>query len=293
MNNANLEMLIENYLYRYDYNYSFDIKELIIKGFYDKLFREKYLKSILINNCFMCYHYLLIQSLAQCGHLYGLIFSIGEYNYLLTDKLFTDAEIFKIFNDSLNNHQLINSYCEEINTILNFDNCYNYKLTFNPLTNLCDNNENNLIRFIKENIINKCINAQSIPNLSLNEHRLYYQMLNCSFDYILYLHNKSVCSQNQINVKIDNFSFLKKVSSIINDGVTNNTISDNNLLSIFNLIYHILYYFVLTEKTFDSSFANKNDNNLGNIDFNINNEIEIDDNDKIEVIIELMNALII
>jgi hypothetical protein len=292
MNNANLEMLIENYLYRYDYNYSFDIKELIIKGFYDKLFREKYLKSIVINNCFMCYHYLLVQSLAQCGHLYGLIFSIGEYNYLLTDKLFTDAEIFKIFNDSLNNPQLINSYCEEINTILNFDNCYNYKLTFNPLTNLCDNNENNLIRFIKENIINKCINAQSIPNLTLNEHRLYYQMLNCSFDYILYLHNKSICSQNQINVKIDMFSFLKKVSSIINDGVTNNTISDNNLLSIFNLIYHILYYFVLTEKTFDSSFANKNDNNLGNIDFNINNEIEIDDNDKIEVIIELMNALI-
>jgi hypothetical protein len=76
MNKDNLEMLIENYLYRYDYNYSFDIKELIVKGFYDSIFREKYLKSIVINNCFICYHYLLVQALAQCAHLFGLIFSI-------------------------------------------------------------------------------------------------------------------------------------------------------------------------------------------------------------------------
>ena len=117
MNNSNLEMLIENYLYRYDYNYSFDIKELIIKGFYvfyDNLFKEKYLKSIVINNCFVCYHYLLVQSLAQSAHLYGLIFSIGEYNYLLTNKLFTDVEVYKIFNESVNNNQLINTFINNI-----------------------------------------------------------------------------------------------------------------------------------------------------------------------------------
>ena len=36
---------------------------------------------------------------------------------------------------------------------------------------------------------------------------------------------------------------------ILNDGVINKTISDTNLLSVFNLIHHIIYYLVLTEKS--------------------------------------------
>ena len=291
MNKDNLEMLIEDYIYRYDYNFSFDIKELIIKGYYDSLFREKHLKNIVINNCFLCYHYLLVQTLTQAAHLFGLIFSIGEYNYLLTNKLFSNPEIYKIFKESDNNIQLINSYTDEINSILTYDNCYNYKLTFNPLTNLCNNNENDIIIFIKDNIIEKCINAQSIPNLTLNEHRLYYEMLNCSLDYIIYLHNKSIYSQNKIIVKLDLFEFLKKINTIINDGVINNIISDNNLLSAFNLVYHILYYFVLTEKNFDSAYHKDEDDKNLNL---INNDIDNDeDTDKIQIIIELMNVLIV
>ena len=166
MNKENLEMLIPDYLYNYDYNFSFDIKEYIIKGFYDGLFRDKYLKNIILNNCYICYYYQLVQSFTQTAHLYGLIFSIGELNYLLTDKLFTNVEIYKIFKESSNNNKLMNSYNEEINSILNFDNCYNYKLTFNPLKDLCDNNENLLIKFIKDNIISKSINAELIPNLT-------------------------------------------------------------------------------------------------------------------------------
>ena len=299
MNKDNLEMIIENYLYRYDYNYSFDIKELIIKGYYDKIFREKHLKNIVINNCFICYNYLLVQSLSQAAHLFGLIFSIGEYNYLLTNKLFVDPEEYKIFKDSNNNNELITSYTDEINAILNYDNCYNYKLTFNPLKDLCDNNENDIIRFIKDNIIDRSISFQSIPNLTLDEHRLYYQMLNCSFDYIIYLHNKSVCSENKINIKIDLFDFLKKVIIILNDGVINKTISDTNLLSVFNLIHHIIYYLVLTEKSFDSQklninndndIENDNDNNINNI---IHNDIYLDENDnKIQTILELIDVLI-
>ena len=286
MNNENLEMIIENYLYRYDYNYCFDIKELIIKGFYDKIFREKHLKNIVINNSFICYNSILVQTLTQSAHLFGLIFSIGDYNYLLTNKLFSDAEIYKIFKDSLNDNQLTNSCIEEINSILNYDNCYNYKLTFNPLDDLGNKNENNIIKFIKDNIIDKSINVQNIPNLTLDSHRLYYQMLNCSFDYIIYLHNKSVCSPNSINIKIDLFDFLKKVISILNDGVINKTISDTNLLSAFNLIHHLIYYLVLTEKTFDSSNQNNDNEEI------INNIIINDDNDKIEIIISLMDVLI-
>ena len=289
MNKDNLEMIIENYLYRYDYNYSFDIKELIIKGFYDRLFKEKHLKNIVINNCFICYNFLLVQSLTQAAHLFGLIFSIGDYNYLLTNNLFTDPEVYKVFKDSDNNNELINSYTDEINSILNYDNCYNYKLTFNPLSDLCDNNENNVIRFINDNIIDKSINIQNIPNLTLDEHRLYYQMLNCSFDYIIYLHNKSVSSENKIIIRIDLFDFLKKVIIILNDGVTNKTISDTNLLSVFNLIHHIVYYLVLTEKSFDSSSNINIDNN--NLIRNENDNIDDNDN-KIQIILELIDVLI-
>ena len=287
MNKENLEMIIENYLYRYDYNYSFDIKELIIKGYYDKIFREKHLKSMVINNSFICYNYLMVQTLTQSAHLYGLIFSIGDYNYLLTNKLFSDYNVYKIFKESINNNQLINIYTEEINSILIYDNCYNYRLTFNPLDDFCNKNENNMIKFIKDTIIDKIINIQNIPDLSLDAHRLYYQILNCSFDYIIYLHNKSASNQNQINVKIDLFDFLKKVISILSDGVINKTITDTNLLSVFNLIHHIIYYLVLTEKYFEFNGNNNDDEHI------ISNDIDIDDNnDKIQIIIELIDVLI-
>ena len=286
MNKDNLEMIIENYLYKYDYNFSFDIKELIVKGFYDSMFREKHLKKVVINNCFVSYHYILVQTLTQIAHVFGLIFSIGEYNYLLTNKLFSNPEIYKIFKDSANNNQLSDSYIEEINSILKYDNCYNYKLTFNPLTDLFNNNINDAIAFLNDTIIEKCINVQNIPNLTLNEHRLYCQMLNCSLDYIIYLHNKSISSQNRISAKLYLFEFLKKVNSIIGEGVANNEISDNNLLSVFNLIYHIVYYMVLTEETFDpKNQDDENDYGINNIDNNVNNE-------KLQVIIELMDVLI-
>ena len=285
MNKENLEMIIENYLYRYDYNYSFDIKELIVKGYYDKIFREKHLKNMVINNSFICYNYLMVQTLTQVAHLYGLIFSIGDYNYLLTNKLFSDCDVYKIFKESINNNQLINIYADEIYSILNYDNCYNYKLSFNPLDDFCNKNENNMIKFIRDNIINKSINVQNIPDLSLDDHRLYYQMLNCSFDYIIYLHNKSASNQNQnensINIKIDLFDFLKKVISILNDGIINKTISDTNLLSVFNLIHHIIYYLVLTEKSFEFNENNDDENIIDN-----------DNNDKIQIIVELIDVLI-
>ena len=268
MNKENLEMLIPDYLYNYDYNFSFDIKEYIIKGFYDGLFRDKYLKNIILNNCYICYYYQLVQSFTQTAHLYGLIFSIGELNYLLTDKLFTNVEIYKIFKESSNNNKLINSYNEEINSILNFDSCYNYKLTFNPLKDLCENNENLLIKFIKDNIISKCINVELIPNLTSNEHKLFYQMINCSLDYIIYLHNKSASNKNIITTTIDFSEFLKKVVIVLNEGVNNNSISDANLLSAFNLIFHIVYYSVLTEKDFD------NENNIIDNDIINNNELD-------------------
>ena len=285
INKDNLEMIIQDYLYNYDFNYSFDIKEIMIKGFYDSLFRDKYLKNIVLYNCFICYYYIFAQSYSQSAQLYGLIFSIGELNYLLTDKLFTNVEIYKIFKDNEKNNNLIDSYNDEINSILKLDNCYNYKLTFNPLKDFFENNDNNAIKFIKDNIISRSINnIDSIPYLSTNENRLYYQMLNCSLDYILYLHNKSVCNKNQISIKIDFSEFLKKIISIISIGISNNNISDNNLLSIFNLIYHIVYYIVLTENGLDS-----NDNDIIN-----SNIINNDNNDeKIQVIIDLMDLLIL
>ena len=283
MNKDNLEMIIQDYFYDYDYNYSLDVKEIIIKGFYDGLFRDKYLKNIILNNCYICYNYLLVQSFTQSAHLFGLIFSIGESNYLLTDKLFTNVEIYKIFKDSENNNKLMNSYNEEINSILNFDNCYNYKLTFNPLKDLCENDENFMIKFIKDNIISRSINVEYIPNLSLNEHRLFYQMLNCSLDYIIYLHNKSISNKILITTTIDFSEFLKKVISVINEGVSSNNISDTNLLSAFNLIYHLVYYLVLTEKDLNSE---NNDNEI------INNDFDNNINDKIQIILDLMESLI-
>ena len=287
MNKDNLEMIIENYLYKYDYNFSFDIKELIVKGFYDNMFREKHLKKVVINNCFVSYHYILVQTLTQIAHLFGLIFSIGEYNYLLTNKLFSNPEIYKIFKDSANNNQLSDSYIEEINSILKYDNCYNYKLTFNPLADLFNNDINSAIAFLNDVIIDKCINVQNIPNLTLNEHRLYCQMLNCSLDYIIYLHNKSISSPNRISAKLYLFEFLKKVNSVISEGVANNEISDNNLLSVFNLIYHIVYYMVLTEETFDPQNQDEENENEYEIKNNDNNN-----NEKVQVIIELMEVLI-
>ena len=285
INKDNLEMIIQDYIYNYDFNYSFDIKEIIIKGFYDALFRDKYLKNIVLYNCFICYYYIFAQSFSQSAQLFGLIFSIGELNYLLTDKLFTNVEIYKIFKDNEKNKNIIDSYNDEINSILTLDNCYNYKLTFNPLKDLFENNENNAIKFIKDNIISRSINnIESIPLLSTNENRLYYQMLNCSLDYILYLHNKSVCNKNTISIKIDFSEFLKKIISIISIGISNNNISDNNLLSIFNLIYHIVYYIVLTENGLDSD-----DNDIINSNI-INNE---NNNEKIQVIIDLMDLLIL
>ena len=240
---------------------------------------------MVINNSFICYNYLMVQTLTQVAHLYGLIFSIGDYNYLLTNKLFSDCDVYKIFKESINNNQLINIYADEIYSILNYDNCYNYKLSFNPLDDFCNKNENNMIKFIRDNIINKSINVQNIPDLSLDDHRLYYQMLNCSFDYIIYLHNKSVSNQNQnensINIKIDLFDFLKKVISILNDGIINKTISDTNLLSVFNLIHHIIYYLVLTEKSFEFNENNDDENIIDN-----------DNNDKIQIIVELIDVLI-
>ena len=118
INKDNLEMVIQDYLYSYDFNYSFDIKEIIIKGFYDNLFRDKYLKNIILYNCFICYYYIFAQSYSQAAHLFGLIFSIGESNYLLTDKLFTNVEIYKVFKDNENNKNIIDSYNDEINSIL-------------------------------------------------------------------------------------------------------------------------------------------------------------------------------
>ena len=286
MNKDNLEMIIQDYLYNYDYNYSFDVKEFIIKGFYDGLFRDKYLKNITLNNCYLCYYYLLVQSFTQSAHLFGLIFSIGELNYLLTDKLFTNIEIYKIFKDNENNNKLINSYNEEIKSILNFDNCYNYKLTFNPIKELCNNDENIMIKFIKDNIISKSINVELIPNLTANDNRLYYQILNCSLDYILYLHNKSTTNKNRITTIIDFSEFLKKVITVINEGVSNNKISDTNLLSVFNLIYHIIYYMVLTEKDLDKN--NKEEEIINNDFENINNN----SNNKMQTILDLMDALI-
>ena len=282
-NKNNLEMILPDYLYCYDYNYSFDIKEIIVKGFYDDLFRNKFLKNIILNNCYICYYYLLVQSYTRSAQLYGLIFSIGELNYLLTDKLSTDTEIYTIFKDSENNNRLMNSYNEEINSILNFDNCYNYRLTFNPLKDLCDNNPNTMIKFIKDNIILKSINVELIPNLTNNDHRLFYQMLNSSLDYIIYLHNKSVSNQNTIITTIDFSELLKKVILVINTGVSNNNISDANLLCVLNLIFHIVYYLVLTGNELDNE--------------NIENEIISNDfdnnNNKIQVILDLMETLIL
>ena len=294
MNKENLEMIVENYLYRYDYNFSFDLKELIVKGFYDKMFKEKYLKNIIINNCFTCFNYLIVQSLVQCAHLYGLIFSIGDYNYLLTNKLFSDCEIYQIINESMGKNELINIYTEEINSILNYDSCYNYKLTFNPLDDFFKKNENEIIKFIKNTIIDKCINVQNIPKLTLEEHRLYCQMLNCSFDYIIYLYNKSASGKNQINIIIDLYDFLKKICVVLNEGVLNKSISDTNLLSVLNLIHHIIYYLVLTEKSFDSSNQNNNNENLidSNNLINNNDEDNEDNEEKIQTITELMGVLI-
>ena len=293
MNRDNLEMVIENYLYRYDYNYGFDIKELIVKGFYDKIFKEKHLKSIIINNSFICYNSLMIQTLSQAAHLYGLVFSIGEYNYLLTNKLFVDNEIYKIFKDSNNDKQLTGIYTGEIDSLLKHDNCYNYKLNFNPLEDFCQKNENNIIKFIKDNIIDKCIFVQNIPDFSLDAHRLYYEMLNTSLDYIIYLHNKTMYDQNKIKVKIDILDFLKKVISVLNENIINQTICETNLLSAFNLIHHIVYYLILTEKNFDSSnddgiICEKED--INNI---INNDMDDNSNDKIQIILELMDVLIL
>ena len=288
MNKKNSEMILMDYIFNYDYNYSFDIKEFIVKGFYDEIFKEKYLKNVIINNCYCCYYYLLVQSFTQVAHLYGLIFSLGELNYLLTDKLFSNVEIYKIFKDCGNNTKLINSYNEEINSILNFDNCYNYKLLFNPLKDLFENDENIAINFIKKNIIDKSTAIDLIPNLTLNEHRIYYQMLNCSLDYIIYLHNKSVFNnQNRITSTIDFYEFLKKLITVLNEGINNNNITDNNLLSCFNLIYHIIYYLILTEKNFE-----KNDDN-DNIENNIMINNEFDNDDKIQVILEIIDSLII
>ena len=288
MNKENLEMIMQDYLYNYDYNFSFDVKEFIVKGFYDTLFRDKYLKNIILNNCFICYSYLLSQSLTQSAHLYGLIFSIGESNYLLTDKLFSNVEIYKIFKDCENNKKLLDSYNEEINSILNFDSCYNYKLTFNPLKDFFENNENATIKFIKDNIISKALSFETIPNLSTNDNRLFYQMLNCSLDYIIYLHNKSVSNKNKITTLIDFSEFLKRIIIVINEGVSTNNISDSNLLSVLNLIYHIVYYMVLTE----NELENGNNNINNNIIININNDINENNNDKIQIIIDLMNTLI-
>ena len=288
MNKENLEMIMQDYLYNYDYNFSFDVKEYIVKGFYDTLFRDKYLKNVILNNCFICYSYLLSQSLTQSAHLYGLIFSIGESNYLLTDKLFSNVEIYKIFKDCENNKKLLDSYNEEINSILNFDGCYNYKLTFNPLKDFFENNENATIKFIKDNIISKALSVESIPNLTTNDNRLFYQVLNCSLDYIIYLHNKSVSNKNKITTLIDFSEFLKKIIVVINAGVTTNSISDSNLLSVLNLIYHIAYYMVLTE----NELENGNNNINKNIIININNDINENNNDKIQIIIDLMDTLI-
>ena len=89
-------------------------------------------------------------------------------------------------------------------------------------------------------------------------------MLNFSLDYILYLHNKLVCNKKNNFVQNWFFWIKKKIISIISIGISNNNISDNNLLSIFNLIYHIIYYIVLTENVLYSD-----DNDI------INNEIII------------------
>ena len=51
-------------------------------------FRDKYLKNIVIYNCFICYYYIFTQSFSQSSQLFGLIFSIDESNYILTDNLF-------------------------------------------------------------------------------------------------------------------------------------------------------------------------------------------------------------
>ena len=285
INKDNLEMIIQDYLYCYDYNYSLDIKEIIVKGFYDALFRDKYLKNIVLNNCFTCYNYLLAQSLSQAAHLYGLVFSIGEYNYLLTDKLFTNVEIYKVFKDIENNKKLKDSYNEEINSLLAFDSCYNYKLTFNPLKDFCENNENIIIKFIKDYIITKCLNVDPIPNLTSNDHRLYYQMINCSLDYIIYLHNKSICSKNMITTTIDFSEFLKKLIIVLDEGIKTNSISDSNLLSVFNTVYHIIYYLVLTEKDLNNEPNEEINNDFIDMDNNYN--------DKIQIIMKLMDSLII
>ena len=296
-NKENLEMIIENYIYRYDYNYSFDIKELILIGFYDKMFREKHLKNIVINNNFICYNSLMVQTLTQAAHLYGLVFSIGEYNYLLTNKLFVDNEIYQKFKNANKDPKIINIYTHEIKNLLKYDNCYNYKLNFNPFYDFIpEKNENNiinLIKFIKNNILEKCLKVQNIPNLTLDSHRLYYQMFNSSMDYIIYLHNKCAATQIQINIKIYLFDFLKKLISVLNEGIINQTINETNLLSLFNSIHHIVYYLVLTEENFDSPNINDYDDKVEDINNLINNEIEDNYNDnKIQIIIELMDAII-
>ena len=141
-----------------------------------------------------------------------------------------------------------------------------------------------MIKFIKDNIISKSINVEIIPNLTSNDHKLYFQMLNCSLDYIIYLHNKSVSNKNRITTVIDFSEFLKKVISVINEGLSNNNISDTNLLSVLNLIFHLVYYLVLIEKDWE--------NDIGEDEEIINNDFDDINNNKIRIIIDLMDALI-
>ena len=286
LNKDNLEMIIDNYLYRYDNNYSFDLKEYLVKGYFNQIFKEEFLFKIVINNFYTCFNYLVIQGLNQAAHLYGLIFSIGEYNYLLTNNLFINDEIYQIFNEAKNDNKLTNAYNNEISSLLNYDSCYNYKLTFNPISNLFKNNSETAVQFVKTSIIDTCLNnIQNIPNYCFNEHKLYYEFLNISLDYIIYLNSRNL-NNNKINSKIELFGLLKKINGIANNCIQNNLINDNNLLSLFNLIFHILYYLIITENSFSDERNNINMNLI-----NINDQNNIDQ--KIQIVLDISETLII
>lgn len=72
---------------------------------------------------------------------------------------------------------------------------------------------------------------------------------------------------------------------VLDEGIKTNSISDSNLLSVFNTVYHIIYYLVLTEKDLNNEPNEEINNDFIDMDNNYN--------DKIQIIMKLMDSLII
>ena len=80
-----LKEKITDYFDDFDYIFGdYAYEKVRLKGFYDSMFREKHLKNVVINNCFISSHYLLVQTLTQIAHLFGLIFFPYGYPVQIT-----------------------------------------------------------------------------------------------------------------------------------------------------------------------------------------------------------------